>query len=213
MNIIAVYRRPGEGADRPGSYIRASAKSLPRLAAPNGTSPVRTVEAWRPAVITHGGWLAQQEPPAVPTLRPLPASRQEGGQARAWPLWDFLELAALTGSVPCARYHARQMLREWGLTGLTETAGLVVSELVTNAVAATWLCDRGLPVRMWLMSDAASVLILVWDVSPHAPLLVCPGDDAEAGRGISIVNAVSASWDWYPVPDTAGKVVRALVTG
>jgi anti-sigma regulatory factor (Ser/Thr protein kinase) len=212
MNMIAVYRRPGGATDRPGSYIRASAKSLSRLAAVNGTSPIRIVKAWRRGVIAQSGWLAQQEPPAGAALTPVPASRRDGGQARAWPLGDFLELPALTGSVPSARYHARQILWKWGLTALNETAELVVSELVTNAVAATWLCDRTLPVRMWLKSDKASVLILVWDASPHAPLLVCPGDDAEAGRGIFIVNAVSASWDWHPVPGTAGKVVRALVT-
>jgi anti-sigma regulatory factor (Ser/Thr protein kinase) len=164
-------------------------------------------------VIAQSRWLVRQDPPAVATLTPVSASRHDGGQAGAWPLGDFLELAALTGSVPCARYHVRQILGKWGLTRLSETVELVVSELVTNAVAATWLRDRALPVRMWLRSDKAGVLIMVWDASPDAPLLVCPGDEAEAGRGIFIVNAVSASWDWYPVSGRAGKVVRALVTG
>jgi anti-sigma regulatory factor (Ser/Thr protein kinase) len=159
-------------------------------------------------VIAKSGWLAQQEPPADAALIPVAAC----GQEKDWPLRDFLELGVLTGSAPCARYHARQILWEWGLDQLSESTELVVSELVTNAVAASWSCDATLPVRMWLMSDKASVLILVWDASPDAPVLVCPGDDAEAGRGLFVVNAICASWDWCPVPGTAGKVVRALVT-
>jgi anti-sigma regulatory factor (Ser/Thr protein kinase) len=163
-------------------------------------------------VIATSDWLAQQEPPAVAGLAPVPASRPEAGRARVWAMWDFLEFGALTGSVPYARHHARQILREWGLRRLIDSAELVASELVTNAVAASWLRDRTLPVRMWLLSDKASVLIVVWDASPDAPVLVRPGDDAETGRGLVLVNTISASWDWYRVPGTAGKVVRALVT-
>jgi anti-sigma regulatory factor (Ser/Thr protein kinase) len=178
----------------------------------HATCRTRNVDIWRRLVIAKSDWPPERQSCAVVVLAPLPASREDGGRARAWPLWDFVELRAVTGSVPRARHHARQILWEWGLTSLSERAELVVSELVTNAVAASWLCDRTLPVRMWLMSDRASVLILVWDASPDAPLLVCPGDDTESGRGIFLVNAITASWDWYPVPATAGKVVRALVT-
>ena len=45
-----------------------------------------------------------------------------------------LELGAFPGAVPCARLHARQMLWEWRLTGLSDIAELLISELVTNAV-------------------------------------------------------------------------------
>lgn len=159
-----------------------------------------------------GAQLIRQEPSAAAAFTPLRASRPEDSWARTWPLQDFLEFGALTGSVPCARYHARQILWEWGLTRLTESVELVVSELVTNAVTASRLCEEPLPVRMWLMSDAASVLTLVWDANPDAPLLVCPEDDSETGRGLFLVSAVSASWDWYSVPGKAGKIVRALVT-
>src|SRR5713101_5872411 len=49
----------------------------------------------------------------------------------AWPLQSRLELAALPGAVPCARLHARQLLWEWGLATLAETAELLISELTT----------------------------------------------------------------------------------
>lgn len=158
------------------------------------------------------GQLAQQKPPALKGRTASLASRKQAGRAAAWPLQDFLEFGALSGSVPCARYHARQILWEWGLTRLTENVELVVSELVTNAVNASSLCDKALSVRMWLMSDKASVLTLVWDANPNAPLLANPKDDTETGRGLVLVNAVSAAWDWYAVPGMPGKIVRALVT-
>ncbi len=43
-------------------------------------------------------------------------------------------LGALPSAVPCARLHARQVLWEWGLSKDAETAELLLSELVTNAV-------------------------------------------------------------------------------
>lgn len=49
--------------------------------------------------------------------------------ASSWPLRDFIELSGLPGAVPCARYHARQVLWEWQLPGLAEDAELLVSEL------------------------------------------------------------------------------------
>jgi hypothetical protein len=38
-----------------------------------------------------------------------------------------------------------------------------------------------------------------------------PAEDAEAGRGLLLVDAVSAWWDWHALPDAGGKVVRALI--
>ncbi len=46
-----------------------------------------------------------------------------------WPLHSYLELGALPTAVPCARLHARHLLREWGLNGLAADAELLVSEL------------------------------------------------------------------------------------
>ena len=49
------------------------------------------------------------------------------------PLRSYLELGALPTAVPCARLHARHVLREWGLNGLAPDSELLVSEPVTNA--------------------------------------------------------------------------------
>jgi anti-sigma regulatory factor (Ser/Thr protein kinase) len=143
---------------------------------------------------------------------PAPGSQAEN-LARDWPLGDFIELGALPSSVPCARYHARQILWEWGLDRLSDSVELVVDELVTNAVAASRDLDWPFPVRMWLLSDRANVLVLVWDANPQPPVRIDPGDDAESGRGLLLVEAISAQWDWYAGARAGGKLVHALITG
>jgi anti-sigma regulatory factor (Ser/Thr protein kinase) len=140
-----------------------------------------------------------------------PSHRHTEDPARGWPLRDFIELGALDGSVPSARYHARHILREWRLARLSDDVELVVAELMTNAVSASRGLDWPFPVRMWLLSDAASALVVVWDASPQPPVLMDPADDAEAGRGLLLVDAVSAWWDWHALPDAGGKVIRALI--
>ena len=54
-----------------------------------------------------------------------------------WPLRSSLELGALPTAPSCACLHVKHVLWEWGLNSLVESAELLVSELVTNAVNAT----------------------------------------------------------------------------
>lgn len=128
-----------------------------------------------------------------------------------WPLRDFIELGALPGAVPSARYHCRLVFWEWRMTALAEEAELLVSELITNAVAASRAAGSA-AIRLWLLSDAARVLILVQDDSPHQPVRPEPAADAESGRGLLIVEAISSRWNWYvPGPRGPGKVTWALL--
>jgi anti-sigma regulatory factor (Ser/Thr protein kinase) len=127
-----------------------------------------------------------------------------------WPFRDTLELGPLPGAAPCARLHTRYVLREWGLAGLGEDAELLVAELVTNAVAASQSPVRPSPVRLWLLADRARALILVWDASPRSPVPVQASPDAESGRGLLLVQALSQRWDWYVPHEGGGKVVWAL---
>lgn len=99
-----------------------------------------------------------------------------------WPVRDFLELGALPGAVPSARLHARQIVWEWALTPLTEPVEQVVSELVTNSVAAARAMPQIEPVRLWLLSDMRKVVVQVWDANPQPPALIDAGDNAESGR-------------------------------
>ena len=128
------------------------------------------------------------------------------------PLRSYLELGALPTAVPCARLHARHVLREWGLNGLASDSELLVSELVTNAVKATAGRDEA-AVRLRLSGDSTRVLIEVWDADPRAPAPRdlgehgTPDPQEEGGRGLFLVAALSARWDWYPTGEPAGKVV------
>jgi hypothetical protein len=89
-----------------------------------------------------------------------------GHDLEHWPLRDTLILGALADAVPSARAHLRKLLSCWGWAELSQDASVVVSELVTNAVAAS--TERRLaaaPVLMWLGSDWHCLLLAVADTS------------------------------------------------
>jgi anti-sigma regulatory factor (Ser/Thr protein kinase) len=149
---------------------------------------------------------------------PLPVARWAGRPAGEWPLHSFLELGALDGAVPSARLHARHVLCEWGLAAAGDAAELVVSELVTNGVQASRAMTHA-AIRLWLASDRAQVVICVWDASPQPPVRMDPAEDAEHGRGLLLVEAVSKQWGWFPAEPGAaqadrhhGKVTWAVVS-
>jgi len=127
-----------------------------------------------------------------------------------WPLQDFLELGVLLSAVPCARLHAKQVLWEWGIGNLGDSTELLVTELITNAVRASREMTPVCAVRLWLLSDSAQILILVWDASPQPPVLMGATDEAEHGRGLMLVEAVSEQWGWYSREDGDGKFVWAI---
>jgi len=97
------------------------------------------------------------------------------------------------------------------LRSLGEGAELLVTELVTNAVKASRAMTQAFPVRLWLASDSAQVLILVSDASPEPPVRIDTSDEAENGRGLMLVEAISEQWGWYFREDNDGKVVWATM--
>jgi anti-sigma regulatory factor (Ser/Thr protein kinase) len=132
-----------------------------------------------------------------------------------WPLQTRLELAAFPSAVSCARGHVRSVVWEWGLAYLADTAELLTSELVTNAVQASERLKARVDllimpiVRLWLISDRNSLIIHVWDVSSRMPSLCAAEPDAEGGRGLLLVDALSADWGAYRKAD--GKVVWVMI--
>jgi len=141
----------------------------------------------------------------------------------AWPMSSMLPpMGALTSAPATARAHVRAVLARWGLTDLTEVCELVVSELATNAVeASTGPTGRPLygggrmpVVRVCLFSDGARLLIEVWDQAMGFPALRRAASDAEAGRGLHLVDAMTGGrWGWQPGRGPAAKVVWAELTG
>ncbi len=135
-----------------------------------------------------------------------------------WPPHNYLELRALPTAVACARLQARNLLWEWGLDWLAPDAELLVAELVTNAVAAA--AARGeKAVRLRLSTDGTRVLIEVWDPETRPPAAADRGEDGrpgsreDSGRGLFLVPALSARWDWYLTHEPAGRVVWCEMQG
>ena len=77
---------------------------------------------------------------------PIPPSHH-GHDLEHWPLRDTLILGALPDAVPSARAHLRQLLTGWGRAALSPDASVVVSELVTNSVAASAELQTGCSAR------------------------------------------------------------------
>ena len=96
-----------------------------------------------------------------------------------------------------ARAWTRQILREWQLAGLADDAEAIIAELAANAVHAS----AGLKqpaIRLALAFDHGELLILVSDGNPALPQAQHPAADAESGRGLLMVEALSNRYGWYP---------------
>lgn len=119
-----------------------------------------------------------------------------------------LEVAALDSAPGCLRLHARHMLSEWGIAGLSDTTELLISELATNAVqapekvAAPFWPVRPSPecpcVELRLTVDDRALVIEVWDGHPAPPPQPSlPDASAPGGRGLFLVRELSHRWGFY----------------
>jgi anti-sigma regulatory factor (Ser/Thr protein kinase) len=126
-----------------------------------------------------------------------------------WPLRSTVALGTTGESVSRARHHTTATLRAWNLAPLADTAELIVSELITNALQASWSCALVLPVMMRLRADGDSALIEVWDAAAAPPVPRSHAQDAIGGRGLEIVAALSSAWGYHM--ENGGKVVWALL--
>lgn len=136
-------------------------------------------------------------------------ARLAGSRCRS----DSVDLAAHPGSVAPARLRTRLALRDWHLDDLVEDIQQVVSELVCNAVQVTRGAGLDTGIRLTLIFDGEGVLAAVWDAVPAMPVPATPDLDSEHGRGLFIVEALSAWHDCRPLPACrgGGKLVRAFV--
>ena len=104
--------------------------------------------------------------------------------------------------------HAKHVVIEWGQPELADTAELLVSELVTNAVRACAALPSPV-VEVWLASDRGCVVVGVWDGSADMPARRETAAQDEAGRGLLIIETLSADWGWSR--QDGGKLVWALL--
>jgi anti-sigma regulatory factor (Ser/Thr protein kinase) len=123
---------------------------------------------------------------------------------------EYREFEPEPQAVPQARRYTRAVLRGWGTGEVADDAELIVSELVTNAVAGI----AGLPcadrVGLLLAADDISLTVLVWDASTQLPVRRPADAQASAGRGLRIIEALSSRWG--SCADRTGKVVWALLS-
>ena len=113
-------------------------------------------------------------------------------------------LPAGDGAVRLARRVTRDVLARWRLAHVEETAILLVSELVTNAVRHarnTYAIGLDLEIgETWLRIE-------VQDADPRWPQPRTPGRFDESGFGLVLVDALAGKWG---VRETAtGKAVWA----
>jgi anti-sigma regulatory factor (Ser/Thr protein kinase) len=105
-----------------------------------------------------------------------------------------------TLSVRVARRFVVDTLRSWGSAGHVDVAELLTSELVTNAVLHVG-SEVGLVVRLTPLAVRVEVL----DASPEPPLPRHYEYDDLNGRGLRLVESMSAAWGFDP--NDHGKVV------
>ena len=121
--------------------------------------------------------------------------------------------AALDSAPGMARGHVRAVLAGWDLSEFADTAELVASELVSNAVQASAPVQaRGevLVIRVCLITDGSVLAIEVWDQAPGVPVLHRAAGLAESGRGLAIIDSLTGGrWGCQPAPGQHAKCIWA----
>lgn len=95
--------------------------------------------------------------------------------------------------------------RQWQLPAMVDDAALVVTELVANAVR-----HAGGPIQLQLALGEYFLHLAVRDGSADPPRQMLPDlENVNGGRGLLLVDAVSAAWGSSPTED--GKTVWAAL--
>jgi anti-sigma regulatory factor (Ser/Thr protein kinase) len=117
-----------------------------------------------------------------------------GTASTNWPLISQLELGPLPTAIGCGRDHAELALAEWGLDHLADDAVLLVNELLTNALKASRALPIPTPIVLRLLADDRQLIIEAWDQWTKGLELRRAAPDADHGRGLQVVAALSRRW-------------------
>ena len=109
-------------------------------------------------------------------------------------------------SVQMARFYVRAALGYHDLGDYAEDVEMVTSELVSNAIAHA--SAQAINLELIRLEGFGEVVVVVTDSSPRPPVKLDPAEDAQHGRGLHVVEALSARWGW--TPQDPGKAVFAI---
>jgi len=119
-----------------------------------------------------------------------------------------LSLPAEPASVAHARRFVRSAMQSLGASAAVDDAELLISELATNALLHA---RSAFTVEVSRSHDRVRICIL--DASPRAPRLRSYGEDATTGRGLQLVQSLSAAWGVQPRRPGKTVWVELLVEG
>ena len=157
------------------------------------------------AYLTAGPWAAAGADTAAGVETSAGAGRHDGRADRppAWSVLGWLTVPGTPDSVPAVRNFLARLLGDQPDAGTTV---LLASELVANAVLHSESRRDGGTVIVAVLAALSGVLrIEVTDAGgPTVPLVRDPADLAPGGRGLRLVDALSARWGFYRAP--AGTV-------
>ncbi|MEU6280564.1 ATP-binding protein [Streptomyces sp. NPDC047028] len=148
----------------------------------------------------HGGEIVANVIPSAPLGTDAAADRPGLGAARAATPGGGaaerrfrFELAAHPGSPAQARRLARARLTGWSVCADTcDTAALVISELVTNAIVHT--ASSRVVCELHDHDDTVRIAVHDEGCAPGQPRPAAQRPEEEQGRGLLLVDAVCESW-------------------
>jgi anti-sigma regulatory factor (Ser/Thr protein kinase) len=147
-------------------------------------------------------------------VHPSSVETLNGGESRLPPadteaLREAFKLAAHSTSAAEARHRTLAWLLRHPIgEEAAESAVLIISELVTNAVVHSGSSVIGCTLRL----DSGSLHIEVTDqgTGPAAPVVGDPAADDVSGRGLLLVSALAKAWGVTPAMPS-GRTVWATV--
>jgi anti-sigma regulatory factor (Ser/Thr protein kinase) len=164
-----------------------------------------------------GSWREGQEPPWAGLPEWLSPGIGASGAVPPTARWVCRQIdpgrLGMGLAARAAREFTGQILRGWGLLVLVDDVAVIVSELVTNALTHGGSAVNGAAreaVELILSRRSAQVVCAVTDPGTGAPVMMQPDPFGEAGRGLQVVQALSASWGWTRLGDSRKAVWAAV---
>ena len=125
---------------------------------------------------------------------------------------SVLVLPYTASSVGVARRRLIGDLTDAGVYEATACdAGLVLSELISNALRHATPLPGSLVRVTWRVSDGCVEVAVSDGGGPTAPMVNKPAANALGGRGLGIVDRLSLRWGVYTLPDGSETTVWAVL--